>query len=101
VTICRSLRGRWTANFVKGIPLYSISLALINDKEPVLGGYIRGHEPGLRRFGVSVDNRGCKDAAGPPGNGQFLGNPSAEIRGVGKVRADLHRYSRPPGDWPR
>jgi len=26
-----------TANFVKGIPLYSISLALINEKEPVLG----------------------------------------------------------------
>jgi len=26
-----------TANFVKGIPLYSISLALINDTEPLLG----------------------------------------------------------------
>jgi myo-inositol-1(or 4)-monophosphatase len=26
-----------TANFVKGIPLYSVSLALINDEEPVLG----------------------------------------------------------------
>jgi fructose-1,6-bisphosphatase/inositol monophosphatase family enzyme len=26
-----------TANVVKGIPLYSISLALINDKEPVFG----------------------------------------------------------------
>ena len=26
-----------TANFVKGIPLYSISLALLNEKEPVLG----------------------------------------------------------------
>jgi len=25
-----------TANFVKGIPLYSISLAVVNDKEPVL-----------------------------------------------------------------
>jgi myo-inositol-1(or 4)-monophosphatase len=26
-----------TANFVKGFPLYSISLALIADNEPVLG----------------------------------------------------------------
>jgi fructose-1,6-bisphosphatase/inositol monophosphatase family enzyme len=40
-----------TANFVKGIPLYSISLALINDEEPVLGvidvpGEGRRYSPG-------------------------------------------------------
>lgn len=61
-----------TANFVKGIPLYSISLALINDKEPVLGV-----------IEVPGEARRCSAAAD---SGAYCGSTGIRVRPTARLR---------------
>jgi myo-inositol-1(or 4)-monophosphatase len=60
-----------TANFVKGIPLYSISLALINDEEPVLGI-------------IDVPAEGCRYSA-VEGLGAYCDNTRIQVRPAARM----------------
>jgi myo-inositol-1(or 4)-monophosphatase len=60
-----------TANFVKGIPLYSISLALINDEEPVLGI-------------INVPPEGCRYSA-VEGLGAYCNSTGIRVRRTARM----------------
>jgi len=60
-----------TANFVKGIPLYSVSLALANDKEPVLGVIDVPAEG--RRYSAAV------------GSGAYCGSAKIRVRPTARL----------------
>jgi myo-inositol-1(or 4)-monophosphatase len=60
-----------TANFVKGIPLYAISLALIDDREPLLGV-------------VDVPAEGCRYSAAI-GCGAYCGDALIEVRHTSRL----------------
>ena len=61
-----------TANFVKGIPLYSISLALLNDKEPVLGV-------------IDVPAEACRYSAAV-GSGAYCGDRRIRVRSTSHLK---------------
>jgi myo-inositol-1(or 4)-monophosphatase len=60
-----------TANFVKGIPLYSISLALINDTEPLLGV-------------IDVPGEGRRYSAAA-GSGAYCGSTRIRVRPTARL----------------
>jgi myo-inositol-1(or 4)-monophosphatase len=60
-----------TANFVKGIPLYSISLALVNDEEPVLGI-------------IDIPAEGCRYTA-IKGLGAYSGRTRIQVRPTARM----------------
>jgi myo-inositol-1(or 4)-monophosphatase len=60
-----------TANFVKGIPLYAISLALIDDKEPVLGV-------------IDVPAQRCRYSAAT-GLGAYCGDTRIRVRPTSRI----------------
>jgi myo-inositol-1(or 4)-monophosphatase len=60
-----------TANFVKGIPIYAISLALANDKEPLLGV-------------IDVPAEGCRYLA-VAGLGAYCGDTRIRVRPSGRI----------------
>ncbi len=60
-----------TANFVKGIPLYSVSLALVNGTEPVLGV-------------IDVPAEGCRYSAAA-GRGAWCGSERIGVRPTARL----------------
>jgi myo-inositol-1(or 4)-monophosphatase len=61
-----------TANFVKGIPLYAISLALIDQHEPVLGV-------------IEVPAEGCRYSAAA-GRGAYCGETRIQVRSIARLQ---------------